>query len=112
MRRDRGESIGDLVRDYNGDVVRSCQVAEELAEANELSGALGHREAPTPTPISTRLAVVVRELCTIICGHGVEDHKANIVPGYCNGDLVGKDMILGFKIWRLYAKDAVKRGSR
>jgi len=89
LRRDRGESISDLVRDYDGDVVRSGQVAEELAEADELGGALGHREAPTPTPISTRLAVVVGELCAIICGHGVEDHKADIVPGYCNGDLVG-----------------------
>lgn len=110
MPQNRGEPIGDLVRDYDGDVVHSCQAAEELAEADELGGALGHRDASARPRSSARLAVVVGKLCAVVCGDGVEYHKADVVPNYGNGKLVSQDVVLGLKIGRLDAENTVKGG--
>lgn len=85
LQLDRGEPIGDLVRDYHSDIVRSCQVAEELAEADEFGGALRHCEAPTRACACARLAIIVGELCAVVCGDRVQDHKADVIPGYCDG---------------------------
>lgn len=102
MPRDRSEPIGDLVRNYDGDVVHLCQVAEELAKAYELGGALGHCEA------HARLAIRVAELGAIICGNRVKDHETDVVPGDGNGELVSENVVLCFEVGGLDAEDTVE----
>lgn len=83
LRADWCETIGDLVRDYDGDVVCSCQVTEELTEADEFGGAFGHCEARA----GARLCI--GELGAVVCGDGIEDYEADVVAGDGDGELVG-----------------------
>ena len=87
------DPIENLVGDYDRDVVRSRQVAQKLAEAYEFGGAFGHGEAwawiraRACTMLATGCGV--GELGAVVCGDGVEDYEADVVPCDGDGDLVG-----------------------
>jgi hypothetical protein len=51
------------------------------------------------------------KLGAVVGGYGVEDNEANVVTFQQNGDLVMKDVVLGFQIGQGGAQDIVERGA-
>lgn len=49
-------------------------------------------------------------LGAVICCYAVEDHQSDIMTAKCDWELVGEDVILGFKIWGVECEDTVERG--
>ena len=85
----RFEAVGDLVGDYDSNVVRSCKITEVRAQLSDLCAAFGER--------MSRLAAFF-EFCAIIGSDTVDYNDADIVPLDCHGHLVLQDVFLGLKI--------------
>ena len=85
----RFEAVGDLVGDYDGNVMSSCKIAEVRAQLGDLRTAFGERVC--------RLAAFF-EFCAIIGRDTVNDDDADIESFDCHRDLVLQDMFLGFKV--------------
>ena len=78
-----------MIRDYDCDVVGSCEITEVRTQPSNLRTPFGERVG--------RLAAFL-EFCAIIGSNAVDDDDADIEAFDCHRDLILQNVLLGFKI--------------
>jgi hypothetical protein len=97
----RLEAVGDLVGDYDGNVVSSCQVAEVSAELSDLGAAFGK---------GMRWFASFFKLGAVVGGNTVYYYEADVEAFDRDWDLETQDMLLSFEVVDVSALDAGQTG--
>jgi len=97
------ESIGDLVRDYHGHVVRVSDVTKQCTQLCDLIATLCERLCRA----SSLLAFV--EFRAVVRRYAVDNEQTDIVPFDNDWDLIAQDVILSFQVMYMRALNAAKR---
>ena len=79
--------------------------AQQLAQADEVGGALGQRGG-----VRGRRGRARGRLGAVVGGDGVDDEEGGLVPREGDGELVVQDVVLGFEVWGLQGEDAGEGG--
>lgn len=85
----RFEAVGDLIGDYNGDIMSPCKITEVRTQPGDLCTAFGERMC--------RLAAFLK-FCAIVGSDTVNDDDADIETLDCHRNLVLENMLLGFEV--------------